>query len=87
MHQVAELMAAERVIAQVLYDRASVGVGVSFFQLIVSDARVAVTEQRHDLVFPEHVHDLFVREHGVGVGKRHSAKQQQKCGDELKCAS
>ena len=39
MHQVAEFLTAERVVAEVLYDGASVGVGMSFPKLVFRKSR------------------------------------------------
>ena len=68
MHKVAEEMAAEGIVADVLYEAAAVGVGVSFAEVGVSRAGVAGQQYRTNLVVPEHVDDLLMGEDGVGWG-------------------
>ena len=75
VHQVAEFLAAERIIAQVLNDRAAIGVGVGFLDLIVREAGKAVLDQRTDVRRPQQVDDFFVGEDRVG--KAASAAEQE----------
>jgi hypothetical protein len=65
MHQVAEFLAAERIVTQILDDSASVGVGVRFFKVVFRQSGISLEQKRPDLVGPEQVDDLLVRQNGV----------------------
>ena len=68
MHQVAEVMVAEWIVAHVLHDTAAVGVSVSFLQLLGRYIGEPPPDGRDDVVLPCHVDDLLMREYGIGVG-------------------
>src|ERR1039457_4531748 len=65
MHQVAELPAAEGIVAEVLDNRATVGVSMRFADLIVRESGVTGQQERPDLVGPEQIDNLFVGENRV----------------------
>jgi hypothetical protein len=60
MSQVAEFLAAEGVVTQVLNDRATVCVGVRFLDLIVGQSGITLEQERPDLIGPEQVHNFLV---------------------------
>ena len=51
MHQVAEIPAAERIVAEILDDGASIGVGMRLFDLVIRKSRISL-EKRADFVGP-----------------------------------
>ena len=80
MHQVAEFRAAERIVAEVLDDGAAIGVGMRFFDLVFRQSRISLEQKRADLVGPEQVHDLLVRQNGVcgQTAATHEHNQQKR---------
>ena len=76
MGQVAEVFVAKRVVAQILDHRASVGVGMSFLDLVFGKTRKTFDQERPNLRFPCQVYDFLVCQNGVG--KRASAQQQHR---------
>ena len=46
VHQVAEFDAAEWIVAQVLYNGPAIGVGMSFFELLFGEPRIALEDER-----------------------------------------
>jgi hypothetical protein len=60
MHQVAEFFIAEWVIAEILDDGASIGVGVGLPDLILGQSRKSLKEERLDLIGPKQVDDFLV---------------------------
>jgi hypothetical protein len=80
MHEVAEFGAAERVVAQILYDGASVGIRMSFGDLRFCQRRESAQQQRPDIIRPNQIDDLLVRQNGV-CGRATPADQhkQEKC--------
>ena len=80
MHQVAEFPAAERVVAEILDDGASVGVGMGLPDLVFRQSRISLEQQGSDLIGPEQVHDFLVRQNGV-CGRTAAAHEH----DEKKC--
>jgi hypothetical protein len=49
-----------------LNDGAPVGIGVRVFNLIVRQPRIFLEQQRPNLIGPEQVDDLFMRQNRVG---------------------
>ena len=76
MYQVAELPTAERVVAEVLDNSASVGIRVRFRDLLLRQRRKTLEEEWPDFIGPKQIYDFFVRQHGVC--KRAKAHQQNK---------
>src|ERR1019366_2453298 len=74
MRQVAEFDAAEWMVAEVLYTAPAIGVGMSFFELLFGEPRIALEDERTDLVRPQQVNDLLVGQHGIAC---HSAATHQ----------
>jgi hypothetical protein len=66
MSQVAEELAAEWVIADVLKETAALSIGVGFAQLVGGGLREAFQEQRLDLVLPKYIDQFLMREQRVG---------------------
>ena len=77
VHDVAEFVAAVRVIAQILNDGAAVGVSVGGAEFVVRGVRKACQEQRADAFFPGGIDDGFVSKDGVGLAPRRAECQQQ----------
>ena len=65
MNQVAEVLAAERIVAKVLNDRAAIGVGMGVFDLVFSQIWKALQQEGVNLGSPYQVYDFLVRENGV----------------------
>src|ERR1700744_4120660 len=65
MDKVAEELAAKRIVAHVLDDGATVGLGVDFTQLIVGSVRKAFEKQRAKSIWPAGVNDGFVSKNGI----------------------
>jgi len=65
MDQVAEFDGTKRVVAEVLDDGPSVGVGMRFFDLVVGQVRIPAEEEGTKCIAPEQVDNLLVREDGV----------------------
>src|SRR5438067_1419317 len=63
MDEIAEKAASERVIAHVLDKAAAVGVRVRGAQILSGCAGVLPQEHRSDLVSPQQINNLFVRQH------------------------
>jgi hypothetical protein len=53
MRQIAELLTAEWVVAEVLNDGAAVGIGMRLPNLVFRQRRKSLEQQRPDLIFPE----------------------------------
>jgi len=53
VHQVAEFLTAERIIAEILDDRASIGKGVGLFELIFRQSGKPLEQKGPDLIGPE----------------------------------
>ena len=87
MCQVAEFLAAKRVITQVLDDGASVGIGMSFFDLIVGQAGKSLEQHRADLVGPEQVHNFLVGQNRVSERTAAVHHQEQKKGHRTGCSA
>jgi hypothetical protein len=60
MHQIAEIPTTERIVAEILDDSASIGVGMRFLYLAFGQSRVSLEQKRADLVGPHQIHDLLV---------------------------
>src|ERR1035437_11092550 len=65
MGEIAEFLAAEWVVAEILDHSAAVSIGVRLFKLIIRQSRESFEQQRPDLIFPEQVHNLLMRQDGV----------------------
>src|SRR5208337_2112220 len=65
MRQIAELLAAEWVVAEVLDDGAAVGIGMRLRNLVFRQRRKSLEQQRPDLIFPEQVDNFFMRQDGI----------------------
>ena len=65
MHQVAEFLAAERVVAEILDDGATIGVGMRLPDLVFRQPRISLEQKGPNLIGPEQVYDFLVRQHGV----------------------
>ena len=66
MNEIAEVFAAEWVVAQVLDDRASVGVCMRLFDLVFGEIRKAMQQERTDLGCPYQIDDFLMSENRVG---------------------
>ena len=78
MHQVAEFLAAEWIIPEVLDDGTAVRIGVGFLDLIVRKAGKAMLDERPDVRSPQQVDDFLVGENGVGRGRGPLANDNEK---------
>src|SRR5579863_7487856 len=79
MNEVAEFLAAEGVIAKILNNGATVGVGVRFLDLVVGQAWETVFNERENVRSPEEIDDLFVGQNRIG--ERSSAAKNQRHQD------
>ena len=77
VHQVAEEVAAERVVAKILNHRAAVGVGARLASSFARRARKAAREQRPKAGVPQRIDVGFVRQHGVRPGIRRRQERQR----------
>ena len=75
MCEVTEERVAERIVAKILNDCAAVCVRVRLFELIGSEVREPLLEQRNDLMIPREIDELLVSQHRIGV--RISAAKKQ----------
>ena len=81
MNQVAELLVAERIVAHVLHECAFVGVGVRLAHLVVGEAGIAGQDHGAQVVVPEEIDDLLVRENGIRVRETAGKEKGEKdCG-------
>jgi hypothetical protein len=78
MSEVAEILAAERVVAHVLNQRTAVGEGMRFFQIIRGSAGESLAEQRSDVILPQQIDDLFVRQYRIRAANLGQAEKQPK---------
>ena len=76
MRKFAEFLAAKWVVSQILYNRAAIGVGMSFLDLVFSYTGKAFDEEGPNPGGPCQVYDLLVSQNGVG--KRAAAQEQQR---------
>jgi hypothetical protein len=65
VHEVAEFLTAERIIAEILDDRPSIGISVGLFELIFRQSGKPLEQKGLDLIGPEQVDDFLVRKNGV----------------------
>ena len=65
VHQVAEFFTAERVVAEVLDDSASVRKGMSLPDLVLRQSRISLEQEWADLTGPQQVHDFLVGQNRV----------------------
>jgi len=80
MRQIAELLVAEWVVAEVLDDGTAVGIGVRLRNLVLRQRRKSLEQEGPDLIFPEQVYDFLVRQDGIR--KRATGAHQQDTEDE-----
>jgi hypothetical protein len=64
--QIAEILAAERVVAEILDDTTAVGVGMGFGELFFGEFRKSLEEKWTKRVLPEKIDDFFMSEDGIG---------------------
>ena len=78
MHEVAEELAVERIIAHILDDGAPIGVRMGLAQLLFGSLGKPHEQQRLDSVRPVTIDDLLVTENGIGGGRqRRDLKHRQ----------
>src|ERR1700732_2291655 len=65
VHQVAEFPTTERIISEILDDRASIGVGMRLFELVLGESGISLEQQRLDLVGPQQIDNLLVRQNRI----------------------
>ena len=65
MHQVAEFSVAERIVAEILDDGASVCVGMGIPDLLFRQSRISLEQQGPNRIGPEQVNNFFVGQDGV----------------------
>src|ERR1051326_1892751 len=70
VHQVAEELAAERVVAHVLNDASTVGIGMRLYQISGRGARESTQKQRLQTGVPRGINNRFMTEDGVGREER-----------------
>ena len=88
VHQVAEILVAERIVAHVLNQRSAIGIGMRLPQIFLGSFGEALFQKRLDLILPEEVDDFFVRENRVSkteMGRRQKQKQQQRGSQWSRC--
>jgi len=74
MREIAEFLAAERVVSEVLDDGAPVCIGVRLLKLIVRQSRKSLEKQEPDLIFPQQVNDFLMRQNRLS--KRGTTTQE-----------
>jgi hypothetical protein len=78
--QAAEFGAAERVVAEILNDGASVGVGIRILDLIFGQAGNPLQQEGTDVVSPEEVYNFLVGQNRIcGQGIAAHEDNQSKC--------
>src|ERR1700739_3806360 len=85
VREITKELAAEGIVAHVLNDGASIGIGVGLLQLLRSGAGKALQQQRLYTIGPGCIDDRFMREDGVacttrnetGSGDEHSEDQRR----------
>src|SRR5205807_57991 len=60
VHQITELRAAERIVAEILDDGAPIRIGVRLPDLILRQSRKSREQQGTDLIRPEQIYDFLV---------------------------
>src|SRR5882672_12459359 len=65
MHQIAELPAAEWIVAEILDHGASIGVSMRLPDLVFRESGISFEQERPDLIGPCQVYDLLVRQNRV----------------------
>ncbi len=76
VHQVAELLVAEGIVAHVLDHRTAIRIGMRLPHLVVRQPGIPRQDHRPQLIVPQQIDDLFMREHGICV-RRSAADQQE----------
>ena len=67
MGQLAEKLAAERIIAEILDNRATIGVGMRFNQLVRRGIREAFEKEGLKILIPGRINDRFMSQDGVSA--------------------
>ena len=67
MHQVAEFSIAERIVAQILDYGASVGIGMSLFDLIFRQSWKSFQQKRTNRIGPQKIHDLLMSQYRISA--------------------
>lgn len=75
VHQIAEEMAAERIVAHVLDNGAAVGIGVGLTQLVVSGVGEALEKERAQDLRPGRIDNGFVSEDRIRGSRRRPNSQ------------
>src|SRR6187402_90553 len=75
VQKIREGLAALGVVTEILDHAATIGVGVGLLDLIRCNSREAGLQQRNRVRGPRHIHDLFVRQDGVGAKGGNAAKE------------
>jgi len=68
VNQVAEFHTAEGIVAEVLDDRATIGVTVCLLELVLRERWKSLEKEWAEIRGPHQVHDFLVGEHGIGEG-------------------
>ena len=79
MHQVAEVLVAERVVSKVLNDRAAVGISMRLFDLVFGNSWKPLHQKRPNLRDPQQIDNLLVGQDGVckHISARHQQQEKQ----------
>ena len=84
MGEIAEKLAAIRIVAHVLNDRSAIGVGVGLAEIVGGRIGETLLEQGYDVRRPGGINDSFVGQHGVRVGANRKRKTHHQRGDDEK---
>jgi hypothetical protein len=76
MDKVAEFFTSKGIIAKVLDDGATVGIGMGLAELVVGESGIALEQEGLDLICPKQVHDFFVSQNRVG-GQNAAAQEHR----------
>ena len=68
MHEVTEFSAAEGVVAEVLNDRAAIGIGVGLLDLVVRQSGESLQEKGTNFVRPEKINDFLMCQNRICEG-------------------
>jgi len=81
VHQVAEFLAAEGILAELLDDGATIRVRVGFLDLLVGEAGESLLNEGADVSDPQEIDDFFVSQNGVGQASRHACEEKNDHGE------
>src|SRR6266581_3160754 len=76
MREIAEILVAERVVTHVLDQRAAVGKGMRFLEILCARSWESFGKQRLNVVLPKKVDDLFMGEHRISAANLGQAEEQ-----------